>query len=868
MAKPTPWAFDKTELSSAHESIFDKATAVIPLWENSGMTVTDLKSGATGQIVDGPGDGLGPSWGTDVEGVHLSWPDTQEASGRYVEFSGTALNGLFWGNTTIVAVARPRGVPADDGDFVNVLLEGANESQYIKLGVRDDSGDEGHSRFRIRSDDGQATLNAAQYSTVPHADGTVRVFAARRDASVPEIQLRVDGVLEGTTAETGTDAGVAVEEKNGIFLGDTPGLTEQLYGGLYAVYLFHDVALSDAELSVLEQDPYGLFRQQQGRPPAVSDLSGAGATGAVTCTWTTSNPAADDLSSEELHRTTTKGLVPTPGDATTLVTTLSSPTEGAAQSYTDDGSGALSAPVGGTEYQYTVLSIDTEGKHAASNEASAVPLTGGVGIQFAWHGAVTETGFAVVCEPDGAGTVEFVVSDESTFATEVDSDTQSGAVDAPIRFEASGLSSGTTYYWRVDGGTGAQSGSLTTFPASATTFTVAFGSCTDDPQNSGTRTSNGPTWGRIEARSPDLFLHLGDLHYQDNETTDLAVHRQAYRDVLAEPNARSLFQSVPWAYATDDHEFGPNNSNRTDIGANAWPQVFRDTMPHYPLPETNPSGHTGQSFALGPVRILLLDNRTQRDPQSDTDDATKTMLGAAQKTWLKEELSTLQEEYVMINAGVPWIGDAGTDDDIWAGYSTERAEIAQHIEDEGLSDSVFFIAGDMHALAYDDGTNNDYIPAWSEGGPPVLHAAPLDNSNSTKGGPYTTAPVTASERQYGVIEMTDLGGSLDVTFRGMSVQSATTETEEFAQTFVLSGANSLVDTVNIDGLPVSSGQAVAVRRDETGTIVESATTPIASNGQFAFRGLAGGTYDVYAVTAEETDEAGAPYTTQVQQYEV
>jgi hypothetical protein len=80
---------------------------------------------------------------------------------------------------------------------------------------------------------------------------------------------------------------------------------------------------------------------------------------------------------------------------------------------------------------------------------------------------------------------------------------------------------------------------------------------------------------------------------------------------------------------------------------------------------------------------------------------------------------------------------------------------------DGLSDRLVMISGDMHALAADTGLNNQW------GGFRVLHAAPIHQSPSTKGGPYTHGP-TGDWTQYGRLTITDNGPgrSFELAFSG------------------------------------------------------------------------------------------------------
>ena len=109
---------------------------------------------------------------------------------------------------------------------------------------------------------------------------------------------------------------------------------------------------------------------------------------------------------------------------------------------------------------------------------------------------------------------------------------------------------------------------------------------------------------------------------------------------------------------------------------------------------------------------------------------------------------------------------------------TERTELANFIRDNRITNLVV-LSGDMHGLAFDDGTNSDYATG---GGArvTVLHAAALTSEGSTKGGPYTVGPYPGSQ-QYGILDIYDNGGSsVACRFLGTSVREGRKLTQIFS----------------------------------------------------------------------------------------
>jgi hypothetical protein len=164
--------------------------------------------------------------------------------------------------------------------------------------------------------------------------------------------------------------------------------------------------------------------------------------------------------------------------------------------------------------------------------------------------------------------------------------------------------------------------------------------------------------------------------------------------------------------------------------------------------------------------------RSAANPTTQRESASKTRMGTAQKTWFKQELIAARDSgfpLILWVCPVPWIAPAEIGNDTWGGYATERVEIANFIRDNRIN-NVVLLAGDMHALAFDDGTNSDYATG---GGARmiVLHAAALTADGSVKGGPYTGGAIPGSQH-YGILEVYDTGGpSVACRFLGMHSRS-------------------------------------------------------------------------------------------------
>jgi alkaline phosphatase D len=334
--------------------------------------------------------------------------------------------------------------------------------------------------------------------------------------------------------------------------------------------------------------------------------------------------------------------------------------------------------------------------------------------------------------------------------------------DGVATFVLTGLQPRTRYRFAVAApGEVAVDGSFRTFATGPFSFRVVFGSCASTG-------SMSPVFGAMRRLQPDLFVHMGDLHYENIKRNDVLRFRNAFARVLGSPAQAALFRSVPVAYTWDDHDYGPDNSDRTSPSRQAALQAYRRFVPHYALAPAEDTA-VFQSFAVGRVRVLLTDARSARAPVS-APEAERTMLGTEQLAWLERELIAAQAAplIVLVNT-VPWITkrDERTDEG-WARYARERRHIADLIVRLGLTGKLLMLSGDAHMLALDDGAHSQYstLPEAPARGFVIAHAAPMDRYPRKKGGPYSHAEVT-NNGQFGVVDVTDEGGPVRVRVQGM-----------------------------------------------------------------------------------------------------
>jgi hypothetical protein len=442
-------------------------------------------------------------------------------------------------------------------------------------------------------------------------------------------------------------------------------------------------------------------------------------------------------------------------------------------------SGVLTSPTGGTTAQlvlnqtssgvYDLLGVEID--NAALTDVQLVDAynrTLGEELGFLspaaqslWVGALTDSSVTVVAQLTCAADDVRLAADDGTTIT------YSSAVSLvhgeAARFVLTGLSPDAehTYHLEcdeeeVDG----PSGRFRTLPAGNASFKVAFA-------GDAVTSSNAAVFSTIRSADPLLFLHLGDAHYHNYTTNDQLQFHTAFNEILAQPRQALLYREVPTVYVWDDHDFGNNNCDSSSPTKPAAAAVYRLRVPHYPLPDAT---SVYQTFDVGRVRFIVTDQRSAANTGSATDNASKTMLGSAQKAWFKDLLSNSAGKLI-VWVCPRWFGQPKTSgSDSWGGFSTERAELVSHIH-ANCPGRVVVVSADLHALGIDDGTNHDFLVG---GGEPLrcFQAAPLDIAAPAAIGTYSQGSFAGSN-QFGTMEVEDSGGSsIDVTWRGFDGNGA------------------------------------------------------------------------------------------------
>jgi alkaline phosphatase D len=246
-------------------------------------------------------------------------------------------------------------------------------------------------------------------------------------------------------------------------------------------------------------------------------------------------------------------------------------------------------------------------------------------------------------------------------------------------------------------------------------FTVAFGSCayineeiTDRPGKP--YGSDYEIFAAIAAQQPDLMLWLGDnTYYREPDWYSEAGMRHRYAHTRALPGLQALLGATHQYAIWDDHDYGPNDSDRSYRMKQTALEIFKDywANPGYGV-EDVPG--VFMRFEWGDIEFFMLDDRYHRSPNNMPDTPDKAMFGAAQIQWLMESLANSKAPFKIIAGGNQMLNPLNNYESFTA-YRREQQQFLQRLQTQKIS-GVIFLSGDIHQAELIKITPKDFYPLY------------------------------------------------------------------------------------------------------------------------------------------------------------
>lgn len=231
-------------------------------------------------------------------------------------------------------------------------------------------------------------------------------------------------------------------------------------------------------------------------------------------------------------------------------------------------------------------------------------------------------------------------------------------------------------------------------------FTFGLGSCTyinEPPYERPGKLygDNLDIFRTMNNEAMDFFLWMGDnIYLREVDYDSKAGILKRYNHMKQQPELQSFFQGRHHYAIWDDHDFGPNDSDRSYI-------LKEDALDAFELYWANPGygltkGRDGicSNFKWNDCEFFLLDNRYFRSPnkRKNTDH---TILGQEQLEWLLDALAYSNSSFKFVVIGGQVLNTAAVFENYANTHAEERDYLIKSIQQEGIK-NVIFLNGDRH----------------------------------------------------------------------------------------------------------------------------------------------------------------------------
>jgi len=174
----------------------------------------------------------------------------------------------------------------------------------------------------------------------------------------------------------------------------------------------------------------------------------------------------------------------------------------------------------------------------------------------------------------------------------------------------------------------------------------------------------------IKARSPDIFLHAGDIMYGENFMPNGQVEKLAdFREHTKGDFHDTVGDSLAGSYALrtlDDHDFGDNGASKLKFEADprAYTNAINSFNEFWPVPSEVTDENRGLFYEVcfGDIGIWCLNNRIYSDEENGD------LLGDVQFNWLKNSLEASSAKAKFIMSPLPLVMGKNPGEDYRANY--------------------------------------------------------------------------------------------------------------------------------------------------------------------------------------------------------
>lgn len=227
-------------------------------------------------------------------------------------------------------------------------------------------------------------------------------------------------------------------------------------------------------------------------------------------------------------------------------------------------------------------------------------------------------------------------------------------------------------------------------------FSFIFGTCNYVNEEGTDRPGRGyggadEVYGSMHAKKPDFMLWGGDnFYYREPDYTRTGmIHRNDH--ARAVKSMQPLLANVHHYAIWDDHDYGPNDSDRSFPLKHMSLEMFKLYWgnTNFVFPD---EGITSK-FQWADVEFFMMDDRWNKAP-NELNDPNKDYWGAKQMNWLLDALSSSKASFKIIVNGGQVVSPAKVFENM-ANYEAERTFLLKELKNRKIP-GVLFLTGDRH----------------------------------------------------------------------------------------------------------------------------------------------------------------------------
>jgi alkaline phosphatase D len=253
----------------------------------------------------------------------------------------------------------------------------------------------------------------------------------------------------------------------------------------------------------------------------------------------------------------------------------------------------------------------------------------------------------------------------------------------------------------------------------------------------------------VHRSRPDLMLWMGDNTYlreADFDTRTGIFHRYTHSRAL--PELQPLLAATSHYATWDDHDYGPNDSDRSYGGRFLTRQAFELFWGNPPLGADGGGGVTS-TFGWSDVDVFMLDNRWYRDAQ-DRVTGGQSYLGRPQIEWALNALKASRATFKLVVIGGQTVNSSATFEN-YATYGTERQFLLDRLASERIP-GVILLTGDKHWTELSRMQRGGTYPLYDLTVSPLTAGPSAGYKNEQNA--YRVEGTMVNDRNFGLLEVT------------------------------------------------------------------------------------------------------------------